>query len=71
MRNKAIEPLRDKRLKVDWILFINDVQITGKLLHDLVKTPVKNADMVCGVDWDQGFYDIWVARDLDGKQVSF
>jgi hypothetical protein len=50
------------------------------LVQDIKRLLTHRADMACGLDYDKvlqhlGFYDTWVAKDINGrpysKQVTF
>jgi len=77
LRNLALQPLRTEtehqRYTVNTtVIFLNDVAICLEDILELVhQRQFQKADMVCAMDWvyvgqDPTFYDIWVARTLDG-----
>ena len=75
LRNQALQPLIDNRhlYATDaLVIFLNDVVCCPddilELLHQQV---LQGADMSCGMDWndknnDVLFYDVWVARAING-----
>ncbi|KAL2129889.1 hypothetical protein VTI74DRAFT_7164 [Chaetomium olivicolor] len=81
LRNLAIQPLLDsassnspdKFTPADTsIIFLNDVAICAEDVLELVHQRAHlGADMVCAMDWtyvgrDPTFYDVWVARTING-----
>ncbi|KAJ4221585.1 hypothetical protein NW759_006831 [Fusarium solani] len=75
LRNLALQPLFKKKAPVSdetTVLFINDVAAcTEDLLELAFQRKNLNADMTCAMDWtyasdDPTFYDVWVARGIDG-----
>ena len=76
LRNLALQPLVDRRAHASasttTILFVNDVAACAEDLLELaLQRRALGADMACGMDWtyagrDPTFYDVWVARRLDG-----
>ncbi|KKY19116.1 putative alpha-mannosyltransferase cmt1 [Phaeomoniella chlamydospora] len=75
-RNKALRPLISG--KEQWssntiVIFLNDVAICMEDILELIhQHRFQQADMVCPMDWtyvgpDPTFYDIWIARDMDGE----
>lgn len=81
VRNKVLKPLYDAP-KGTWdrVLFLNDVHLCeAEILEILLQHEVQDADMSCGMDFQylripefeaSGypllFYDVWVARDMQG-----
>jgi len=75
LRNQALRPLIDNRQLYApdaFVIFLNDVVCCPddilELLHQQV---LQGADMSCGMDWndkdnDVLFYDVWVARAING-----
>lgn len=64
----------------DRVVFLNDVFFCAR---DIVRLLVHNADVACGMDYDLNvpymrawlerepqFYDTWVARDMEGRQLA-
>ncbi|KAF5005782.1 hypothetical protein FDECE_7792 [Fusarium decemcellulare] len=75
LRNLALKPLYKKKVPVSddtTVLFINDVAAcTEDLLELALQRRNLNADMTCAMDWTYvadapSFYDVWVARALNG-----
>lgn len=75
LRNAALEPLLDSpnQYSTDTaIIFINDVAICKEDILELIHQRVfQNADMTCAMDWSDIdpapiFYDIWIARAING-----
>lgn len=75
LRNLALQPLFKKKAPVSeetTVLFINDVAACAEDLLELAfQRKNLNADMTCAMDWtyiaeDPTFYDVWVARGIDG-----
>jgi len=76
VRNVAMNPLFTQETRFDRILFLNDVFFCASdALSLLMQATANKADMVCGLDYDTddngpGFYDTWVARDINGKRFE-
>ena len=75
LRNQALRPLinhADHFSIAATVIFINDVAICMEDILELVHQRLHlNADMVCAMDWtyvgpDPTFYDVWVARGMNG-----
>ncbi|KAK4152172.1 glycosyltransferase [Chaetomidium leptoderma] len=78
LRNLAIQPILDNNNELKYtandttIIFLNDVAICPEDILELVHQRVHlGADLVCGMDWtyvgnDPTFYDVWIARALNG-----
>ncbi|KAI4233458.1 MAG: hypothetical protein L6R40_007055 [Gallowayella cf. fulva] len=73
LRNQALQPLLDTHLGGDIdVLFINDVAICMEDILELTyQRHRQNADMTCAMDWtyvgpDPTFYDVWIARGMNG-----
>ncbi|KFY09676.1 hypothetical protein V492_05391 [Pseudogymnoascus sp. VKM F-4246] len=75
LRNLALEPLlsNSTRYSPDTaVVFVNDVAICMEDMLELVHQRVfQNADMTCAMDWSDIdpapiFYDIWIARAING-----
>lgn len=81
LRNSALQPLYDSPSGTfDRVIFLNDVHLCeADLFELLLQHEVQEADMSCGMDFKylkikefeaQGypllFYDVWVARDMQG-----
>jgi alpha-1,3-mannosyltransferase len=76
LRNLALEPLTKQTEQYSedtTVLFINDVSICMEDILELIHQRVyQNADMTCGMDWtyvgpDPTFYDVWIARGMNGN----
>ncbi|KAM0347340.1 hypothetical protein ACHAPU_004860 [Fusarium lateritium] len=73
LRNLALQPLHEHRHRVTkdtTVVFSNDVTACPDDLLELIHQKKSlGADMTCAMDWnleDPRFYDIWVARDING-----
>lgn len=75
LRNLALAPLVDHPEQYDpgaTVIFLNDVAICTEDILELVhQRQYQNADMTCAMDWtyvghDPTFYDLWVARGMNG-----
>jgi alpha-1,3-mannosyltransferase len=75
LRNQALEPLTNHPGQYSanaTVLFINDVSICMEDILELIHQRLyQNAEMTCGMDWtyvgpDPTFYDVWVARGMNG-----
>ncbi|CAK7212869.1 hypothetical protein SBRCBS47491_001610 [Sporothrix bragantina] len=76
LRNMALQPLVDNALNQytadTTVIFMNDVAACTEDILELVYQRVQlGADMTCGLDWvyvgrDPTFYDVWVARGMNG-----
>ncbi|KAM5350099.1 hypothetical protein ACJ41O_006604 [Fusarium nematophilum] len=77
LRNLALYPLFKREVYVSedtTVLFINDVAAcTEDILELALQRYDLNADMTCAMDWtfpgdsqDPTFYDVWIARDIQG-----
>ncbi|OAQ66119.1 glycosyltransferase family 69 [Pochonia chlamydosporia 170] len=75
LRNLALAPLFDvpgKATKDTTVVFLNDVSACAEdILELLHQKKSLGADMTCAMDWthaakDPTFYDVWVARSIDG-----
>lgn len=75
LRNLAVEPLVGRPFeysKEATIIFINDVSLCMEDILELIhQKNYQGADMTCAMDWtyvghDPTFYDVWVARGLNG-----
>ena len=75
LRNEALEPLikhQDEYSRDTTIIFLNDVAICMEDILELIHQRINlGADMTCGMDWknlwvDPTFYDVWIARDMNG-----
>lgn len=79
VRNKALSALwhhTDQGHHYERILFLNDVFYCAyDALELLYQSHLNEADLACGLDFDYddrglGFYDTWVARDVEGEPFS-
>lgn len=74
LRNMALQPLLDdpRATANTTVVFLNDVSACPDDILELVAQRRRlGADMACAVDWvyvgrDPTFYDVWVARALNG-----
>ncbi|KAL8790821.1 MAG: hypothetical protein Q9213_000445 [Squamulea squamosa] len=75
LRNQALQPLVDLQLGNDTdvtVVFVNDVAICMEDILELIRQRQRqNADMTCAMDWtyvgpDPTFYDVWIARGMNG-----
>ncbi|KAL8808005.1 MAG: hypothetical protein Q9200_004447 [Gallowayella weberi] len=73
LRNQALQPLIDLHAGLETtVVFINDVAICMEDILELIyQRHRQNADMTCAMDWtyvgpDPTFYDVWVARGMNG-----
>ncbi|KAG6016573.1 hypothetical protein E4U43_003510 [Claviceps pusilla] len=79
LRNIALEPLTDFPSDKEThphpnttVVFLNDVSICAEDILELVyQRRALAADMTCAMDWtyvgnDPTFYDVWIARNLNG-----
>ncbi|MCJ1419252.1 hypothetical protein MMC32_005606 [Xylographa parallela] len=75
LRNQALQPLlkqSDLYSHDTTVLFINDVSICMEDILELIHQRFyQNADMTCAMDWtyvgsNPTFYDVWIARGMNG-----
>ena len=76
LRNQALQPLLDHANQTltdaTTVVFINDVAICMEDILELIhQRNYQNADMTCAMDWtyvgpDPTFYDVWIARGMNG-----
>ncbi|KAM3468650.1 hypothetical protein MY5147_007726 [Beauveria neobassiana] len=75
LRNMALRPLLREANRVTdntTVIFLNDVAACAEDILELVHQRRNlGADMTCGMDWtyvgrDPTFYDVWVARGING-----
>jgi alpha-1,3-mannosyltransferase len=75
LRNRAVRPLVDHpdQYSLDsTVVFINDVVLCMEDILELIHQRMyQNADMTCAMDWtyvgrDPTFYDVWIARGMNG-----
>lgn len=75
LRNLALEPLLNNSTRYSpdtAVVFVNDVAICMEDMLELVHQRVfQDADMTCAMDWSDIdpapiFYDIWIARAING-----
>ncbi|TPX30101.1 hypothetical protein SmJEL517_g06250 [Synchytrium microbalum] len=81
VRNRALDPLvdmwRDGSV-YDRVVFLNDVQFCAEDILELIfQSMLQDSSITCGLDYDlvhspsePGFYDVWVARDIDGQEFN-
>lgn len=73
LRNLALLPLYSYEFKNDYpikVVFLNDVYFEADQLMELIFTNDGKYDMVCALDFYYQFYDVLVARDIDGYWFS-
>ena len=77
IRNYALEPLLKKRIKVDHVLFFNDIFFCYDDVLELIhQQHLNNAFLTGGMDytiapWEAFlFYDSWVTQDIDGRHPA-
>ena len=51
------------------IIFFNDIYYKYEDIINLISTNNEDYDAVCGLDFDDSFYDRWVSIDLDGNSL--
>ena len=75
LRNQAVQPLvdyADQYSSESTVVFINDVSICMEDILELIhQRQYQKADMTCAMDWtyvgpDPAFYDVWIARGMNG-----
>ncbi|KAL8854725.1 MAG: hypothetical protein Q9221_000507 [Calogaya cf. arnoldii] len=77
LRNQALQPLIDLQLNAGaasdiTVVFVNDVAICMEDILELIyQRRHQGADMTCAMDWtyvgpDPTFYDVWIARGMNG-----
>ncbi|KAL9101069.1 MAG: hypothetical protein Q9163_003632 [Psora crenata] len=76
LRNQALQPLLDHAdqtlTDATTVIFINDVAICMEDILELIhQRNYQNADMTCAMDWthvgpEPTFYDVWIARGMNG-----
>lgn len=75
LRNLALKPLLDYTDRVDdniTVIFLNDIApCPDDILELILQRQNLGADMTCAMDWtyvgrDPTFYDVWVARGING-----
>ena len=77
LRNQALQPLLDHANTAiptnnTTVVFINDVALCMEDILELIhQREYQDADMICAMDWtyvgpDPTFYDVWVARGMNG-----
>ncbi|KXN67515.1 glycosyltransferase family 69 protein, partial [Conidiobolus coronatus NRRL 28638] len=74
VRNRAMEPLfklKKQGKEYDYIIFINDIFFIAEDIIQLINSNQGDYDMVCGLDFMDRLYDLWVLRDSRGKMVSY
>ena len=79
LRNQALEPLTrhpDQFSPDTTVVFLNDVAICMEDILELIHQRIyQKADMTCAMDWvvlwkDPTFYDVWVARGINGDTFN-
>ena len=75
LRNLALQPILEDEKRYDTnttVVFLNDVAICHEDILELVhQRKFLGADMTCAMDWtyvgkDPTFYDVWIARGMNG-----
>jgi alpha-1,3-mannosyltransferase len=75
LRNQALQPLVDEPDQYSaesTVVFLNDVAICMEDILELIhQRHYQSADMTCALDWtyvgpDPTFYDVWIARGMNG-----
>ena len=75
LRNQALQPLIEAQPEIDngvTVIFVNDVAICMEDILELIhQRRYQDADMTCAMDWtyvgpDPTFYDVWIARGMNG-----
>ena len=77
LRNQALQPLLEHAddlipTNTTTVVFINDVALCMEDILELIhQRKYQNADMTCAMDWtyvgpDPTFYDVWIARGMNG-----
>jgi hypothetical protein len=78
-RNRVLRQASGFKVDFDRVVFMNDVYFCATDILELLLQAEKNkADLTCGLDFDTdgdgegyktglGFYDTWVARDINGR----
>jgi Cryptococcal mannosyltransferase 1 len=73
IRNAAIEPLYSLKFNNTLpvkVIFLNDIYFRSDDILKLIRTNNGKYDIVCGLDFYYEFYDVLVARDIDGYYFS-
>jgi hypothetical protein len=74
VRNRAMEPLfklKRQGHEFDYIIFLNDIFFLAEDIIQLINSNQGDYDMVCGLDFMERLYDLWVLRDSRGKMASY
>lgn len=72
LRNRVLDPIYSD---IDWmfedflIIYFNDIIYKWQDIVKLISTNDMKYDIACGLDFYYVFYDRWVSRDLDGRQI--
>ena len=72
LRNKCLDLIYEiPNLNFDntKIIFFNDIYYKYEDIINLISTNNEDYDAVCGLDFDDSFYDRWVSIDLDGNSL--
>jgi hypothetical protein len=72
LRNKCLDLMYEiPNLNFDntKIIFFNDIYYKYEDIINLISTNNEDYDAVCGLDFDDSFYDRWVSIDLDGNSL--
>ncbi|KAL6902942.1 glycosyltransferase family 69 protein [Trichoderma evansii] len=75
LRNMPLEPIFEQSIPIAddaSVIFLNDVAACAEdILELILQKQELNADMTCAMDWtypgdDATFYDVWIARGING-----
>jgi alpha-1,3-mannosyltransferase len=75
LRNMPLEPIFQKSIPIAEdasVIFLNDVAACPEdILELILQKQTLNADMTCAMDWtysgdEPTFYDVWIARGING-----
>ncbi|RFU77788.1 glycosyltransferase family 69 [Trichoderma arundinaceum] len=75
LRNMPLEPIFQKTISIAEdasVIFLNDVAACPEdILELILQKQTLNADMTCAMDWtyagdEPTFYDVWIARGING-----
>ncbi|TPX31845.1 hypothetical protein SmJEL517_g04939 [Synchytrium microbalum] len=73
VRNRVLDPLVElwrQGDEFDRVVILNDVVFCAEDILELIfQSMQQDSSITCGLDYfETGFYDIWVARDIDGQE---
>ncbi|GFP59389.1 hypothetical protein ACSS6W_010706 [Trichoderma asperelloides] len=75
LRNMPLEPIFEQSIPIAddaSVIFLNDVAACAEdILELILQKQELNADMTCAMDWtypgdEPNFYDVWIARGING-----